>query len=75
MDTHAVVEEIIPCVLFVSNLLSVCHSIMCDRDKFLNHVLLSQKQQHMLLSYFNAINHFITQEVYFSIIADDFFKA
>lgn len=65
MDTHAVVEGIILCVLFVSNLLSVCHSIMCDRDKFLNHVLLSQKRQHMLLS----------QEVYFSIIADDFFKA
>lgn len=51
-----------------------CHIIMCGRDEFLNHVLLSQKMGHLLLSCFNVTSYFIIQEIYFSIIADDFCK-
>lgn len=74
IDNHAVVEGIFLCVLFVSNFF-LCHTIMCGRDDFLYHILLSQKLGHMLLSCFNVTIYFIIQEVSFSIIVDDFSKA
>lgn len=61
MDMHAVGwMDFSMCPLCVKPFL-VCHNIMCGRDEFLNHVLLSQKLGHTLLSYFNIITYFFIQ--------------